>query len=74
MVDQDLIAGSIKVIAGRTKEALGELVGDWKLQRPARLNRQSASPSRRWRRKDTMARASRSRMRAAVPHRCKARA
>ncbi len=32
MVDKDRIAGSIKVIAGRTKEALGKLAGDRKLQ------------------------------------------
>ena len=31
-MDKDRIAGSIKVIAGRTKEALGKLVGDLKLQ------------------------------------------
>lgn len=30
-MDKDRIAGSIKVIAGRTKEALGKLVGDRKL-------------------------------------------
>lgn len=32
MVDKDRIAGSIKVVAGRTKEAVGKLVGDRKLQ------------------------------------------
>jgi uncharacterized protein YjbJ (UPF0337 family) len=32
IVDRDRIAGSMKVIAGRAKEAVGKLVGDGKLQ------------------------------------------